>query len=142
MKQFVDRIDYKSMSGQFFLSNVPNLGILNNEKLVEIMQHFLKKVDLKKESLSNANEDDEVTGFNEYDQNFSKIVMSNETTQIRTNGKRGCHWIWFANNIGWKEGKHSFSVKCKGLPSKHQTGNIIAIIGATNYQIIKKKDIW
>ena len=141
MKAFKDRIDYRSMSGQFFLPEVQSLGILDDNQLVDIMTHFLQNADTKQQSSSNVT-NEEAIGFNEYDRNFSKVVVHNEVTQIITNGKKGCHWIWFANSNEWRDGKHSFSVKCNGLPSRHQTGNIIGIIGATNYELIKKKDVW
>lgn len=94
----------------------------------------------KENSIPSAN--DEVFGFNEYNRNYSNILHKNTSQRIVTNGKRGCHWIWFAHNQGWKTGKHALSIKCNGLPIKHQTGNIIAIIGATNYDLIKKRNLW
>ena len=141
MKAFKDKIDYRSMSGQFFLTEVQSLGILDDTQLVDIMTHLLQNADTKEQSSSNVT-NEEAIGFNEYDRNFSKVVVHDEVTQIITNGKKGCHWIWFANSNGWKDGKHSFSVKCNGLPSRHQTGNIVGIIGATNYELIKKKKVW
>eukprot|EP01083_Nonionella_stella_P160296 523859_1 len=133
MNQFKDNMNYNAMSGQFFLKHVQIHNILDEKELIVIMQQFLNNDDNKEQKQS------EFDGFNEYNASYSKVLKYDKRAEIMTKGHGGCQWIWFGCNKGWVTGKHVFKVKCDGL-SAHDSGNIIGIIGATDYGLIKH--IW
>lgn len=134
MKQFTGKIDFQSMSGPFFLSKVQPLNVLNNQQLIQIMQGFLGNDQNKSTSKKSENED--TLEINEYNREYASVVVHGDTTTIITNGKGGCQWIWFGSHNGWKSSKHVWTVKCRGVPH-HRSGNIISLIGTTDYKLIQ-----
>eukprot|EP01084_Bolivina_argentea_P140743 247377_1 len=127
------------MSGKYFLIKVQPLNILNQKELIKIMNIFLAE-DNKNNEINKL--EMECIKFNEYNCEYSNVIIYNNTTQIMTNGNGKCEWIWFSTNNGWKNGKHKFNVLCAGVSITHKTGNIIGLIGVTNYKLIKNKNIF
>ena len=89
MKQIADKFEYKSMSGQFFLSKVQPVNVLNHQQLISIMTHFLNN-DADKNG-AGMSEKDNMVRFDQYDSESAEIMIRGDSTQIVTNGKVRIH---------------------------------------------------
>ena len=141
LKALKHRMHFAAMSGRFFVREVQPLHVLDDVELVPIMQALLQP----KQASSKSKGGNHVE-FDEYDANAAKVVRHGQRTQIVTKGAGagGCQWIWFASSTGWSEragGRHCLRVKCHGLAA-HNTGNIIALIGATSEEALRRRKVW